>query len=251
MHSDSEVHAAFLENRRTVAAVSGEGALKEAAGWQLYDSGTGLGELNAAMALEGQGPAQLETVANWYAARGQQYCLVLRDSADSELIAAAVRAGFSAQRSQPVMARSLPCEVASVPGLVLRPVGTVEDAAAFLAVRRDPAKVRPPDDSESAFMVRLARSGSFQYSIAVFEGALVGTVMSNESRGIAIVANLFVAPAWRRRGIGADITSRAASIWPRATSLALEASPEGALLYASMGFEQRYNQVRMVPPAPA
>jgi hypothetical protein len=246
--SDREVHAAFLENRRIVAAVSDDWALEEAGGWQLQDSGTGLGGLNQAMALAGQEAVRLETVERWYAARAQPYSLVLRYVADAELLAAATAAGFERERSQPVMVRTLPCEVVPVAGLELRQVRTVEDALAFLEVRRDTSKVRPPDDSESAFMVRLSRSGRFSYFIAEFNGAPVGTVMSSFMGTTAIVANLFVAQAWRRRGFGADITSRAASSWPEATSVALEASSEGALLYGAMGFDRRFNYVRMMPP---
>ncbi|MGE0600787.1 MAG: GNAT family N-acetyltransferase [Dehalococcoidia bacterium] len=228
---------------------SGSGAIEESGGWQLYDSATGLGSINQAMALDGAQSPGIEVVGEWYRKRGAAYSLVLQDGRDQQLIETARSSGFTIAQSQPVMVRGLPCPVETNGDLRLRPVETSSDAAAFLAVRRDPTKVRPPDDTETAFILRLVESGNFHYLVAELDGEVVGAVTSSCVGEIATVANLFVASPWRRRGLGADITARSASTWPQAKHVTLEASAEGALLYTSMGFERRFSYVRMMPPA--
>ena len=246
--SDLDLHRAFLENRRVAVQSAGGGVFEERDGWQLYDSGTGLDGLNQAMAI-GTLPAMedLELAAEWYRARGTGYCLVLRDSDDWQLISSARESGFRLERSQPVMTRRLPCPALALPGLALQAVEGPAAAREFLAVRRDPTKIRPPDDTETDFILRVVRAGTFRYFVAELGGKAVGTVTSSLAGEIAIIANLFVVPANRRRGLGADITARAAASWPEANHVALEASREGAMLYASMGFERRYSYVRLVP----
>lgn len=243
--TDSDLHDAFLSNRRTAFA-DGGGTFVESGGWQLYDSATGIGGLNQAIRL-GDTRAELKTAVEWFSRRNVPYCFVLRDTADREMIAEATGAGSEVAQSQPVMARSLPCPVEGIPRVRMRLVETAGDAAQFLAVRRDPAKVRPPDDTEIPFILRIVGSGKFRYFVAELDGEVVGAVTSSVVGEIAVIANLFVAPAWRRRGFGAAITAGGAASWADATHVALEASSEGALLYASMGFETRYRYVRLVP----
>ncbi|MGE3074043.1 MAG: GNAT family N-acetyltransferase [Dehalococcoidia bacterium] len=246
--TDADLHRTFLQARRVVLASSRSGALQESGGWQLYDSDTGLGPINQAMTLDGAGSASIEVVGEWYRKRGAAYSLVLQDGRDQQLIEDARRSGFTIAQSQPVMVRSLPCPAEMNRALHLRPVESSSDAAAFLAVRRDPTKVRPPDDTETAFILRLTESGTFRYFVAELEGEVVGAVTSSCVGETAMISNLLVAPAWRLRGLGADITARSAANWPQAKYVTLEASSEGAFLYTSMGFERRFNYVRFVLP---
>lgn len=245
--SNDALHAAFLANREAVANVSGDGAVARIDGWHLYDSATGLAQLNQAMVEDGSATPGLTTVAGWYGVRGADYCLVLRDPEDSAVIGAAGGAGFVRARSQPVMVRALPCEVSRREGLTVREVRTAVDALEFLAVRREPGKERPPEGPESEFMARLIASGRFKYFVAGTPAGPVGTVTSVAAGGIVVVANVFVLPSLRRQGIGAALTAHAANAWPGTTHVALEASREGALLYESMGFEKRYRYVRLLP----
>lgn len=244
--SATELHRAFLASRELVVEASGDGAVAEVGRWQVYDSATGLAELNQAMPAGEATPKDAGAAEAWYAARGAPYCVVLRDPVDAALIASLGAQGWRLARSQPVMARGLPLPAAAVPGVEFVEVRTVEEAMRFLEVRRDPAARRPPEGPEAEFIARMVASGRARYLVGLVEGHVAGTVTTLRVGRIVLVSNVFVRPESRRRRLGTALTEAAANAWPGESHVGLEASAQGELLYGEMGFTARFRYVRLV-----
>jgi hypothetical protein len=233
---------------RAVAA-AGDGEAIEADGWLLYDSGTGIDVLNEATVADRSLRPDLEAPLRWFASRGTGYRLFLCDPDDSAVIALATTAGYTVERSQPVMARNLPLAGWEIPaGLRVEHVQHGRTAWRYLAVRQQRPAHHPALPVEARFIERLVATGSFAYLVALRGETPIATASAFCDGRVTIVSNVFVREAERRNGLGAAMTAAASRAFPRAEMCALEASSMGEYLYRRMGFETLHRRVRLRPP---
>jgi GNAT superfamily N-acetyltransferase len=249
------LHNVTLDAYRAARAAGGAGVAVEHAGWLLVDSETGIDELNHATPLTTNAALDVADAERWFASRDAGFRVVLRAPGDDALVAAARSRGFTIERSQPLMARSLPIGPWPLPERVAA-LTVADDAsvARYLSVRDDRPGNHPSDQVEGPFTLRLVEAGRFRYFFAEDRGVPVATAMGFSCLPFVSVSNVFVREAARRRGLGSAMTALAiasASASASASGAAvacLEASPMGEPVYQHMGFEEQFRYLRLRLP---
>ncbi len=238
--------AARISAHEAAFAASGEGALSRIEGWFLADSGTGLGDLNHAVALVGG--VDVRIPEEWFAARGVGFEAIIQEPVFGQLAESLRARGYRETERQPLMTRSLVGFAApAIDGVVIETVDGEASIRRYLEARRDRAKEAPPDDVEVVFVANAIGSGRFRYFVAMRGDEPIGTSMAVDCGDLVSVNNVFVREDARRMGIGAALTGVAMSTFPGAKEVFLEATEMGARLYDAMGFERRHDMVRLAP----
>ena len=96
-------------------------------------------------------------------------------------------------------------------------------------------------------LLNIAPSGSFA---AVDSGRIVGTAIGINYRHFGWIAMMLVDPAYRGRGLGAQLLERAMMALPPTLPIRLDATPLGRPLYRRFGFEDEVVLSRHVAEAP-
>lgn len=131
------------------------------------------------------------------------------------------------------------------PGMVA-PMANVRFTEAPVAIERvrDQAMLRTwnevPSGSEERFELYASAFDAFSHYIAFADGAPVGCASLFITGEIAGIYNVVTVPTYRRRGIGAALTSFALrDARDRGCTLgALQASPMSVSMYRALGFEE-------------
>ena len=97
-------------------------------------------------------------------------------------------------------------------------------------------------------LLHIAPAGSFA---AVVDGRLVGTAIGIDYGCFGWIAMMLVDPAFRGRGLGAQLLERAMTALPPTMPIRLDATPLGRPLYQRFGFEDEVVLSRYVADAPA
>ena len=247
--SDDLFHGALLDVNRTVRSSGIPGELAEFDGWMVADSGTRIDGLNQALVLEvPRAVRSLESVEQWFRARGTGFQLVLRIPGDEVVFELAKARGYAQTRSQPLMAALMP--LSSYPlaaGVTAAIVRDAEDIRNYLSVRES-GPGRPPHDEEAKVIAALVATGKLHYFVAMDDGVPIATASSAVSGAVVSISNVWVAETARKRGLGTAMTAIAAASHREAEWAILEASAMGDPVYRRMGFEERFRYVRLAPP---
>ncbi|MBI2765267.1 MAG: GNAT family N-acetyltransferase [Chloroflexi bacterium] len=248
--SNAEIHDSYVAALRHVARASPGGAWTELPSWLLWDAGVGNDAFNIAIprASLRDPAAALDEAEEWFAARDCDFRLSLRDDADAAVAAAARGRGFSDWWSEPVMLLH-PLSavfVANAPGASI--VRVMSEAHLELYGDVEPATVGGAEREVARGV--MATPGCSLW-VATVKGEPVARAVAIASGRLVRVNNVFVAPAWRRQGLGTAVTAAAVDGGRGAGTEAacLAASEMGEPLYRSMGFLTRYRQLSLHAPA--
>ncbi|MBI5947392.1 MAG: GNAT family N-acetyltransferase [Chloroflexi bacterium] len=224
--------------------------------WLLFDSGVEDTDSNQALVLlPAKDPvAAVEFAREWYRCRRTPFYLWLRDPDDLAVLEAAKSLGYAEQSREPAMLlESLPSTPLTIPGLDVRCVTGPEGAAAYAdADAEETGRHSRRRDGDEALANAVSQLPGIQLFVGHAGGVPVARSMVVVSDGMAGITNIYVAPSFRRRGLGAAMTSVAAAAGRElgATAACLEASEMGFPVYERMGFRTIYHYVRLSPPPP-
>ena len=209
--------------------------------WLCIDAGLGKSAFNIGVVigkLETNADAALQSAQTWFDTRGVNSRFDLRSWADSELVAAAVRAGYQRWWTEPaLLLHPLPERFWQPPGFDARLVQTHEDAEAY-------SRLESEEHDDQAFQTSMAetamRMPGCQLLLGTSDGVPVSRSMANRTGAMVGVHNVYVPPTLRGRGFGAAITAAAISAGREAgaTAACLEATQLGLPVYLNMGFRQ-------------
>lgn len=210
----------------------------EVAGFTCIDAGLGVSSANVALptAVAGLAMPALREVAAWFAARGLNFRVDLPADAPSDLMAAAMTLGLRFRERQPVMLleRVWP---APLPGeLNVRPVADDCDVQDFCAIDT----LEFEDDPLLASIIAAARDAPAVRLLTGFlEGRPVARIAAMLHGDLATLHSLYVHPAFRRRGLGTEMTLRALALVRSegAAAAALASTLAAVPLYERLGFQ--------------
>ena len=180
-----------------------------------------------------------------YESAGAPFLLYFRDAVAPSLAAAAEAAGLIEHYQPPLMVMDPIVASPPVPDgveIVVLDESTVPDYCDVLAAGFG----MPSDFARIAFPPKILLVEGFTGLLARVDGVPVATSGSTVAAGLAGVYNVATVPEHRGKGLGAAVTWAAigAGAAAGATCSILQASAEGAPVYARMGFDtpDRYRQ---------
>ncbi|HZQ38079.1 MAG TPA: GNAT family N-acetyltransferase [Dehalococcoidia bacterium] len=241
----------YRELFRALARLTPHGAIEEDNELLLVRSGPWLPLNN--IAIVKQPPAHpakvLERAEAFFAAYGQPCALSATDDAAAAMAPVMARHGRSDDPSPGMILSPLAGEPAAVPGLSVEPVS-------------DLATLRQYNDTMTAGFGNawavddllegraLLDAPDLTHYLGVLDGRPVGTAMRFTSHRIAGVFNVSTVPDYRRRGIGAALTWRAAldGLAQGCLASALQASTLGEPVYRGMGYRTVLTYHLWLPP---
>lgn len=244
-HDDADLQARAAANVaeafRRLARHDPRGAIEEADGLATLATSIPYPLFNAAfLARPADDPARLaRRVRAFYARAGHPGLLLAEDAAAVERAAPLIRAAGLTPGDP-------------IPGMLLAPIPDPPPAPAGLEIRLvgDPATLRAYNDTLAAGYgiprdwltifddPATLHLHDFAFYLGLLDGAPVATAMRFTSHRIAGVYNVATLPDYRRRGLGAALTWRAAADGRAEGCLAsaLQSSAEGFPVYARMGY---------------
>lgn len=232
-------HANYIEMFRALARVCPDGAIEEDGDAVMVRSGPLL-PLNNFVALRRPlaGPdALLARARAFYAPAAVRFAVCGWEESVAAWEVATVGAGMTGWQTPGMLVAPLQGERPPVPGLTIERVG-------------DRAELRVYNDTMTAgFGGEWARPAIIErdallnvpelsHYTGYLDGVPVATAMRFSSHGIAGLFNISTLPAYRRRGIGAAMTMRAAldGLSEGCTASYLQASDAGRPLYERLGY---------------
>jgi GNAT superfamily N-acetyltransferase len=226
--------------------VAGAGGTSERIGpWTFLDAGRDFDFFNVAAV---SGPIAdayeaVEAARSWFAARERPFRFVLRDPLDASLIAAAGNCGFSPDPDshEPAMfLEELNRPIPAVRGLTICRVTSAADIERYAAVE-------PTDAAGLRIRRWVGRRSVALPGCSLFVGLVDGVAVAR-SLGLVTgrmvgIYNVYVAPEYRGRSIGAALTDAAIAAGrdAGASAACLSATPLGRPLYEHMGFRPAFD----------
>lgn len=242
------MHANMLRAARRVGALTPTSAATRLGPWLLIDAGVGLTAFNQAFVAERyDSPARaVQQALDWFSSRGVHPTFVLRQPADDDIAIVLHAEGFEVIVSEPAMLLDpVALDASPFPGLELHEVTTPEEVARYSAVDA-PAW---PLIAEGIART-LGEFPDFTMLIGAIDGVDIATSMAVVTGHTVGAYNVYVAPEFRRRGIGRAITAAAVAIGQKqgCDAATLQSTLAAASLYEAMGFATQYHIVRYARP---
>ncbi len=186
--------------------------------------------------------------------RGFAYTVWSQAGRDQDIDQAAANSGWQRAVELPAMMIRQPLAERPVPGGTLRVVKDAVHRTSFAAIAAE--ALGSGDDDRRAYRALLIepdlhRDGcrSFVAAIDGVDAAVAWVVVVG---GVGLVGWVGTLPPYRRRGLGALVTTAAsnAGFDMGAALVFLQASPQGRPVYAALGFEEITHETLWVRPGP-
>ena len=252
MSADASIETRAAMHRNNILASLrvaglGPGAACDRVGpWRCMDAGAPeFSVVNWATILDRASEADLAVASGWFEARGLQPVFELRGDLDAELIQALKRRGYQQSSAMPEMLLVDPEPPAYDGPLTILEVRTGAELERYGRLNWSPEL-----HHIGLAVARNSQELGFHMFLGCLDGEDVAVAASFVTDDMAGVYNVAVRPDMRRRGFGEAITwaAIAAALGQGARHACLGASDMGYPVYARMGFETRYEYIKLAAP---
>lgn len=214
------------------------GATEEVAGFTCIDAGLGVSPANVALPepTVRSSLRSLREVADWFAQRALNFRVDIPGDSGSELLAASMTLGLEFWERQPLMLLDPIPQLPPITRLEVRIVESNDDIATFCALDDSDEADRP---LIAAIVAAASRDSDIRLLVASHREEPVARIAILLHGQLATLHSLYVHPARRRQGLGADLTAAALAIAAErgATAAALASTLSAAGIYRRLGFE--------------